>query len=129
MPCHSLNASRTRRSETPATALRSLSVTPWYCTLDAYCTHARTMRTLAGRARGRRAGRGNRIPMRGLRGPDDRFGPTLGCGLRSDTSTRCGCGSMRREGLDAVVLLACTCVRRHCDTVPSNHRSERMIRL
>ena len=35
MPWQSLNASRTRRSDTLAAALRSLSVTRWYRTLAA----------------------------------------------------------------------------------------------
>ena len=59
MPWQSLNASRTRRSETPAAALRSFSVTRWYRTLAAYRVHAHTMCTLEGRARGAIASRSN----------------------------------------------------------------------
>ena len=127
MPWQSLNASRTRRSETPAAALRSLSVTLWYCTLAAYCTHAHTMRTLAGRARGGAPDRANRIPM------PDSSRPLLTdprCGRCSVASTIWSCGSMRRDGLDAVVLLACDLCSSPLRPPPRRtDHSERMICL
>ncbi len=125
MPWHSLNASRTRRSETPATALRSLSVTLWYCTLAAYCMHAHTMCKLAGRTRAG-AGRANRVAM-----------PESGSYERSDRRSLrfCSVTSTIRAAvryvarLDAVVLLARVCVRRQRATSASNRSSERMICL
>ena len=62
MPWQSLNASRTRRSETPAALLRSLSVTLWYRMLAAYRTHAHTMCKLAGRTRGASRSAGESSP-------------------------------------------------------------------
>ena len=66
MPWQSQNASRTRRSETPAAALRSLSVTLWYRTLAAYRMHAQTMCTLEGRALGASPPRANSAAMPAL---------------------------------------------------------------
>ena len=118
MPWQSLNASRTRRSETPAAALRSLSVTPWYCTLAAYCTHVQTMRKLAGRT----ARAGDRVDS----GPG---------------RTRDDCRVLQRDiddpqlpfdmspRVNAVVLLARVGARRQRPTSASNRSSERMICL